>query len=226
LTRTHLRSKEYEPTGVNWEIVQLLCPDKNIRRVVAKHNKDRKREFEETTIPYMNSLYNSALRMAREREEAEGIVQDTYLLAYKNFDKFQRGTNCKAWLFKILRNVFINRYRKNIKSPDTVQYEEVENYYLYNQLTSHQDSLHIDFLKEPGKLEEFIGEDVNSALQRLPDEFKEVVILSDIEGFTYEEISHIIGSPIGTVKSRLNRARRFLQKKLWDYAVKKGLVKR
>jgi len=186
--------------------------------------KSKKREFEETALPYMDSLYRTALRMTKVREEAEGLVQDAYLQAYKGFDNFQKGTNCKAWLFKILRNVFINKYRKDMRSPDIVQYEKVENFYLYNQITSHQD-LSIDFLKEPGRLEELIGEDVNVALQGLPDEFKEVVILSDIEGFTYEEISRIIDAPIGTVKSRLNRARRFLQKKLWDYAVKKGFIK-
>jgi len=186
--------------------------------------KSKKREFEETALPYMDSLYRTALRMTKVREEAEGLVQDAYLQAYKGFDNFQKGTNCKAWLFKILRNVFINKYRKDMRSPDIVQYEKVENFYLYNQITSHQD-LNIDFLKEPGRLEELIGEDVNVALQGLPDEFKEVVILSDIEGFTYEEISRIIDAPIGTVKSRLNRARRFLQKKLWDYAVKKGFIK-
>jgi RNA polymerase sigma-70 factor (ECF subfamily) len=193
---------------------------------VVENKSDRKKEFEETTLPYMDSLYNTALRMTKEREEAEGLVQETYLLAYKRFDSFLKGTNCKAWLFKILRNLFINKYRKNIESPATVQYEEIENYYLYNQLTSHQDFTRIDFFKEPSRLEELIGEDVNVTLQGLPDEFKEVVVLSDIEGFTYEEISHIIDSPIGTVKSRLNRARRSLQKKLWDYAATKRFIKR
>ena len=193
---------------------------------MAEHRDDRKREFEEAALPYMHALYTSALRMSKVREEAEGLVQETYLLAYKNFDSFQRGTNCKAWLFTILRNVFINRYRKSIKSPETVHYEEIENYYLYNKLTSHKDFLHVDFYREPGRLAEVIGEDSNTALQGLPDEFKEIVILSDVEGFTYEEISHIIGAPLGTVKSRLNRARRMLQKKLWDYAVKKGFIER
>jgi len=129
-------------------------------------------------------------------------------------------------LFKILRNLFINRYRKKVKAPATVQYEEVENYYLYNQFTSHQNFTHIDFIEEPGRLKEIIGEDVNAALQGLPDEFKEAVILSDIEGFTYEEIAHITDAPLGTVKSRLNRSRSMLQKILWDYAVKKGVIER
>jgi RNA polymerase sigma-70 factor (ECF subfamily) len=194
--------------------------------VVAERKNDRKKEFEEIALPFMHALYSAALRLSKVREDAEGLVQETYLLAYKNFDSFQRGTNCKAWLFKILRNVFINTYRKKIKSPETVHYEEIENYYFYNKITSHQDSLAFDFHREPGRLEEVIGEDVGAALQGLPDEFKEVVILSDIEGFTYEEISHITDAPLGTVKSRLNRARRMLQKKLWDYAVKKGFIER
>lgn len=101
---------------------------------MAEQGKDKKREFEETALPYMHSLYNAALRMAKLRQEAEGLVQDTYLLAYKGFDSFQRGTNCKAWLFKILRNLFINKYRKDVRLPDTIQYEEIENFYLFNQI--------------------------------------------------------------------------------------------
>lgn len=193
---------------------------------MAELKEDRKKEFEEIALPFMQSLYNTALRMAKVSEEAEGLVQETYLLAYKNFDSFQKGTNCKAWLFKILRNLFINRYRKDSKSPATVQYEAVENYYLHNQFTSHHNFTHIDFIKEPGRLKEVLGEDITAALEELPDEFREAVLLSDIEGFTYEEISHITDAPLGTVKSRLNRARGMLQKKLWNYALKKRLVQR
>ena len=193
---------------------------------MAELKEDRKKEFEEIALPFMQSLYNTALRMAKVSEEAEGLVQETYLLAYKNFDSFQKNTNCKAWLFKILRNIFINRYRKDSKSPATVQYEAVENYYLHNQFTSHHNFTHIDFIKEPDRLKEVLGEDITAALEELPDEFREAVLLSDIEGFTYEEISHITDAPLGTVKSRLNRARGMLQKKLWNYALKKRLVQR
>lgn len=192
---------------------------------MAEQGKDKKREFEETALPYMHSLYNAALRMAKLRQEAEGLVQDTYLLAYKGFDSFQRGTNCKAWLFKILRNLFINKYRKDVRLPDTIQYEEIENFYLFNQVASNGD-LYLDISKEPNRLKELIGEEVNAALEDLPVEFKEVVILSDIEGFTYEEISQITEVPIGTVKSRLNRARGYLQKTLWDYATKRRYIKK
>lgn len=192
---------------------------------MAEQGKDKKREFEETALPYMHSLYNAALRMAKLRQEAEGLVQDTYLLAYKGFDSFQRGTNCKAWLFKILRNLFINKYRKDVRLPDTIQYEEIENFYLFNQVASNRD-LYLDLSKEPNRLKELIGEEVNAALEDLPVEFKEVVILSDIEGFTYEEISRITEVPIGTVKSRLNRARGYLQKTLWDYATKRRYIKK
>lgn len=192
---------------------------------MAEQGKDKKREFEETALPYMHSLYNAALRMAKLRQEAEGLVQDTYLLAYKGFDSFQRGTNCKAWLFKILKNLFINKYRKDVRLPDTIQYEEIENFYLFNQVASNRD-LYLDLSKEPNRLKELIGEEVNAALEDLPVEFKEVVILSDIEGFTYEEISRITEVPIGTVKSRLNRARGYLQKTLWDYATKRRYIKK
>lgn len=192
---------------------------------MAEQGKDKKREFEETALPYMHSLYNAALRMAKLRQEAEGLVQDTYLLAYKGFDSFQRGTNCKAWLFKILRNLFINKYRKDVRLPDTIQYEEIENFYLFNQVASNRD-LYLDLSKEPNRLKELIGKEVNAALEDLPVEFKEVVILSDIEGFTYEEISQITEVPIGTVKSRLNRARGYLQKTLWDYATKRRYIKK
>lgn len=192
---------------------------------MAEQGKDKKREFEETALPYMHSLYNAALRMAKLRQEAEGLVQDTYLLAYKGFDSFQRGTNCKAWLFKILRNLFINKYRKDVRLPDTIQYEEIENFYLFNQVASNRD-LYLDLSKEPNRLKELIGKEVNAALEDLPVEFKEAVILSDIEGFTYEEISQITEVPIGTVKSRLNRARGYLQKTLWDYATKRRYIKK
>lgn len=192
---------------------------------MAEPEKDRKRAFESLALPYMNSLYYAALRMVQGKQEAENLVQDTYLQAYKAFDSFQRGTNCKAWLFKILRNAFINKYRKEVKSPEMVQFEAIENFYFYHQLTSQNDK-YIDLSKEPQRLKELLGETVNAALEDLPDEFKEVVILSDIEGFTYEEISKIIDSPIGTVKSRLYRARGHLQKNLWDYSIKRRLVKK
>lgn len=186
--------------------------------------RDRKRDFEEIALPYLNSIYRAALYMARSTQKAEDLAQETYLRAYKAFDSFEKGSNCKAWLFKILKNTFINMYRKDVKSPATLQYEEIENFYLYDKMASNQ-STDIDLSKEPERIKEFIGEEVNAALESLPDEFKETVILSDIEGFTYEEISGITGLPIGTVKSRLYRARKQLQKNLWDYAVKRGLIK-
>jgi len=177
------------------------------------------KEFEREAIPHMDTLYNFALRMTGDGDDANDLVQDTYLKAFRFFDKFEKGTNCKAWLFRIMKNTFINTYRKKIKEPDKVDYEEVENFY-ENVKPSSTDSAHL----EKEIYDNLLDDEISFAIASLPDDFKTVIILSDIEGFTYDEIADFIDCPVGTVRSRLHRARKMLFAKLYKYADEKGYV--
>ena len=168
----------------------------------------------------MNLLYNYALRMTGNSDDAEDLVQETYLKAYRFWDKYEKGTNIRAWLFRILRNSYINRYRKEAKEPKKVDYEEIQNYYnLLRAETSNENDLQ---QKMYGAA---LSDDVVRALEALPEDFRTAVILSDIEGFTYEEIADFVDVPVGTVRSRLHRGRKLLQSELFDYAKRRGLVK-
>jgi len=177
------------------------------------------KEFEREALPHMDALYNFALRMTGDGDDANDLVQDTFLKAFRFFDKFEKGTNCKAWLFRIMKNTFINTYRKKTKEPDKVDYEEVENFY-ENVKPSSTDSAHL----EKEIYDNLLDDEISSAIASLPDDFKTVIILSDIEGFTYDEIADFIDCPVGTVRSRLHRARKMLFAKLYTYANEKGYV--
>lgn len=177
------------------------------------------KEFEREAIPHMDALYNFALRMTGDSDDANDLVQDTFLKAFRFFDKFEKGTNCKAWLFRIMKNTFINSYRKKTKEPDKVDYEDVENFY-ENVKPSSTDSAHL----EKEIYDNLIDDEISTAIASLPDDFKTVIILSDIEGFTYDEIADFVDVPVGTVRSRLHRARKMLFAKLYKYANKKGYV--
>lgn len=189
---------------------------------------DTRKEFEELTMPHVDSLYNMALRMSTNKEDAEDLVQETYLKAYRFFDTFQKGTNVKAWLFKILRNTFINKYRKAISSPSEVLYEDIELVNSYISNNNEPDTREsIDTLKSKvERLDDILGDDIKNAIDSLPIEYREAIIYSDIEELTYKDIAEIINVPIGTVKSRINRARSLLRKNLWNYAKERGFVKR
>jgi len=185
-------------------------------------SEEQKRKFEDIAFEYMDSLYSTALRMTRNTAEAEDLVQDTYLRAYRFFDKFEEGTNFKAWIFKILTNTFINKYRKKIRTPQQVQLEKVE-FGLENENVQQG-------VKEWGgfdeaNYEELFDDDIKAALQQLSEEFRMVILLADVEGFAYKEIADIIDRPIGTVMSRLFRGRRMLQKVLEKYARQEGYIK-
>jgi RNA polymerase sigma-70 factor, ECF subfamily len=174
-------------------------------------------DFEREALPHMDALYNFALRMTSDPDEADDLLQETYLKAYRFFDKFEQGTNCKAWLFRIMKNSFINMYRRSSKEPDKVDYHDVEEFYHSIRAES----------TDPNDLEEkifsnILDDDVTSALESLPEEFRTVVILCDIEGFTYEEIADFVECPIGTVRSRLHRGRKMLRVKLLTYAQERG----
>ena len=185
---------------------------------------DKIREFESQALEHIDSLFNVGMRMTRNREEAEDLVQETYLKVHRFSHTFKEGSNLKAWLFKILRNTFINTFRKKIREPKEVHYNEIEDFYLFSKIKNdRKEETHLS--GDATKFYELFEDEVKNAIDKLPLAFKEVILYSDIEEFSYGEISDIIGCPIGTVKSRLFRARRLLQKSLWNYANERGYLK-
>jgi RNA polymerase sigma-70 factor (ECF subfamily) len=180
-------------------------------------------EFSELAMPYMSSLYTAALRMTRNPADAEDLVQETYLKAYRAFGTFQEGTNLKAWLYKILTNTFINAYRSRKRRPEQTELDDVEDLYLYRRLGGLE-AVTAGRSAEEEVLEHFTEADVKGALEALPEQFRMAVLLADVEGFSYKEIAEILDIPIGTVMSRLHRGRKALQKTLHDFGMARGLV--
>lgn len=185
-------------------------------------SEDQKLIFEGIAFEYMDSLYSTALRLTRNTEEAEDLIQDTYLRAYRFFDKFQQGTNFKAWIFKILTNTFINKYRKKVRTPQQVQLEKVE---FGLESSAPKEGTDWDGYDENNYAELF-DDDIKSALSQLSEDFRMVILLADVENFSYKEIATIIDRPIGTVMSRLFRGRKMLQKVLEQYATDEGYIKK
>lgn len=167
----------------------------------------------------MDLLYNYSLRMTGNPDDASDLVQETYLKAYRFWDKYEKGTNIRAWLFRILRNSYINRYRKETREPEIVDFDEVQNY--YTSVRSETTDEHDLQRKMYGAA---LSDDVARALESLPEDFRTAVILCDIEGLTYEEIAEFVDVPIGTVRSRLHRGRKLLQAKLFEYAKQQGYI--
>ncbi len=180
--------------------------------------KEKYKIFDDEFMPHINSMYNFAFRLTMDEDDANDLVQDTYLKAFRFINSFQKGTNAKAWLFRILKNSFINDYRKKSKEPAKVDYQEVETF--YNAEDAEADNITPDLRSE--SLSEMIGDEVANALNSLAVDFRTVIILCDIEGFTYEEMAKILDIPIGTVRSRLHRARNLLKDKLRGYAKTMG----
>ena len=176
-------------------------------------------------MPLMGSLYSGALRMTRNPADAEDLVQETYLKAYRAFGSFQEGTNLKAWLFRILTNTFINTYRAKKRRPDESDLDEVEDLYLYRRLGGLE-AVEAGRSAEDELLDHVTDAEVKDAIESLPEQFRVAVLLADVEGFSYKEIAEILDIPIGTVMSRLHRGRKGLQKRLYEYAVERGLVDR
>ncbi|MCS7029435.1 MAG: sigma-70 family RNA polymerase sigma factor [Bacteroidia bacterium] len=172
--------------------------------------------FEKEMLPHINSLYTFAYRLTNNEDDANDLVQETYLKAYRFFASYEQGTNAKAWLYRILKNSFINNYRKQSKEPNKIDYEEAETIF-HSQKNNYNP---VDSRDKVFK--GLLGDEVSNALMALPVDFKTVIMLCDIEGFTYEEIAKIVDTPIGTVRSRLHRGRKMLKEMLAKYAASLG----
>lgn len=187
---------------------------------VAVDNKTRD-EFASLTLEHLDALYAAALRLTKNERDAEDLVQDTFLRAYRFFDKFERGTNIRAWLFKILTNTFINRYRRKVKERSVVEDERET----VNERFMSQDISESAANPEQYFFDRLLSDDVLRAIDALPVDFRMVVILADLQEFSYKEIAEILNCPVGTVMSRLYRGRKLLQRHLLRYAVEQGVVR-
>ncbi len=179
--------------------------------------------FVDDALAFMPSLYTAAMRMTRNPSDAEDLVQETYLKAYRAYGGFEEGTNLKAWLYRILTNTFINSYRAKKRRPEEADVEDVEDLYLYHRLVG-TDGSELGRSAEDEVLAHFTDEAVKTAIESLPESFRMTVLLADVEGFSYKEIAEIMEVPVGTVMSRLHRGRRALQKALHDYGLERGII--
>jgi RNA polymerase sigma-70 factor, ECF subfamily len=184
---------------------------------------EQKKRFQAEALPILDSLYAGALRMTRKPADAEDLVQETMMRAYRAFDRFEPGTNLKAWLFRIMTNAYINTYRKKQREPQKVSQDEVEEFDLYRELRDHDPN--IATTPETIVLDNLVDGDIIEAIDDLPEQFRLAVVLSDVEGFSYAEMAEIMDVPLGTVMSRLHRGRKALQKRLWEIARDRGIVK-
>ncbi len=176
-------------------------------------------------MPHIDSLYSAALRMTRNPADAEDLVQETYLKAYRGFGGFEAGTNLRAWLYRILTNTYINTYRAKQRRPDESDLDDVEDLYLFRRLGGLEAAT-IGRSAEDELMDLFSEAEVKTAVEELPENFRIPVILADVEGFAYKEIAEILDIPVGTVMSRLHRGRKGLQKALYEFAATRGLVER
>jgi RNA polymerase sigma-70 factor (ECF subfamily) len=179
--------------------------------------------FERDAMPFARQLYGAAMRMTRNPADAEDLVQETMLKAYRAYDSFTEGTNLKAWLYRILTNTYINKYRKAQRRPIETDLGELEDLYLYRRMGS-EESAEMSRSAEDQLLEGLVESDIKEAVEALPEHFRMPVLLADLEGFSYKEIAEILDIPIGTVMSRLHRGRKQLQRTLWEFASQRGLV--
>jgi RNA polymerase sigma-70 factor (ECF subfamily) len=181
---------------------------------------DHQSDFEKEMLPHFKLLLNYAMKMTGNSDDAKDLVQETYLKAFRFFNSYEKGTNSKAWLFRIMKNSFINNYRKIANEPQKVVYEEIENF-LDLIKDDRVESTNLERIVFDNKL----GDEVSEALNSLPKEFRDVIILCDMEGWTYEEIAKYMKCPVGTVRSRIHRGRKMLEKELKSYAEDYGYLK-
>lgn len=179
--------------------------------------------FAEQAMPFMDQLYSHALRMTRNAADAEDLVQETYLKAYRGFGGFEAGTNLRAWLFRILTNNYINTYRKKQRRPTESDLEDVQDLYLYRRLGGAE-TAQLGRSAEEELFEHITDGEIKDALEALPEQYRDAVLLADVEGFAYKEIAEILDVPIGTVMSRLHRGRKRLQEELLEFGRLRGLV--
>ncbi|TMA28947.1 MAG: sigma-70 family RNA polymerase sigma factor [Deltaproteobacteria bacterium] len=186
-----------------------------------KHTDRTRREFEGLSLEHLDALYSAGLRLTRNERDAEDLVQDTFLRAFRFFDKFERGTNMKAWLFKILTNTFINKYRRRVKERTVVEgaAREASNERFVTREPTESSSNPEEYF-----FEKLLSDDVIRSIDVLPIDFRLVVILADLQEFSYKEIAEILDCPVGTVMSRLYRGRKLLQRNLLGYAIENGVV--
>lgn len=177
-------------------------------------------EFEDLAGEHLNALHRMALRITRNTHDAQDLVQETVVKAFRHFCQFQKGTNFKAWIFKILVNTYINKYRKKVKEPPMTDFASVEP--IYDQITQEARQFSLD---EIDAMREKLSDEVSEALDRLPSEYRIVFLMAAVEDFSYREISELLNCPIGTVMSRLFRARKLLREALWTYASRNGILK-
>jgi RNA polymerase sigma-70 factor (ECF subfamily) len=188
-----------------------------VRRVLS--DDERREVFVRDAVPFLDQLYSAALRYTRNPADADDLVQETYAKAYDKFHQFRPGTNLKAWLYRILTNSYINRYRKQQRRPDEVSADADPEFSLFDRITET-----IEAPAEQQVLERLTDDEVRRAMADLPEQYRMAVYLADVEGFSYAEIAEIMGTPIGTVMSRLHRGRSRLQKALYGYAAARGLL--
>lgn len=186
---------------------------------------DSRARLEQEALEHIDALYRTGLRMTRNATDAEDLVQEVYLRAFRSLHQFTEGTNLRAWLFRILTNTYINEYRRRQRRPTSSSIDDLEEFYLYDHL--------IDSNVQPGVerpedivLSQLSVDSVIDAIEELPEEFRQVVLLADVEGFSYRDIAAIVDIPMGTVMSRLYRARRRLQRRLYDAAIDAGIIER
>lgn len=180
-------------------------------------------DFTHDAMQYAPQLFSTAMRMTRNRSDAEDLVQETFIKAWRSFATYQQGTNLRAWLFRIMTNTYINKYNAQQRKPTETELDDVEELFLYKRLGA-VDQSQLSQSAEDQMLALFTDDEVKNALEELPDQFRIPVLMSDVEGFSYKEIAEILEIPLGTVMSRLHRGRKSMQKMLYEYAKERGLI--